>query len=324
LAGSPPPCRWCPFTTYQAPTGPATVRLSYLCPAVLANRGAGHEEHIRQLDEDAAPLPLPGTYRLGTHDLDGRSYEQLEAHLAGILGDSPDLGRGLALGARVNACVSSRLADGGTVEDALASLSGPAAQEELERTIRPFRNARDARLLCAPFVLVGLPTSQGWSSILRNAVSLISGRGTIRTALSSGPIDLEVLRSVQWDPGTPTTVLRRYLLNLHLSRAMLADYGVEQGFLMIGAAYALVRWYARAAAASDGRSAATEGDAVEAIRLVELFYIHHNRTLHHAFTRTPVGSVLGSILLTPGRLAGLVLENRSPSATSSEPPPLPS
>ena len=303
-AAKPGPCRKYPFYTVSDAER-RYVRASFACPTVVAARGAGPDELAQAIERDVEPAPLPATYRLGAVELSSALYERLEAVLAEWLAQAPDLPRAIAgAGALLP---QLEVAD---LDATLDRRAAPETRARLAAEARPF-GARDARILLAPFLLLAAPTAQSRPSRALHAVRLLAGRGRFRTWVDAADVPLVAQATVRWPAALerPGGLLRRYLVHLVRSRAFLTGLSVEMQVNLVGVAYALVRWNARARAALAGRPEASEADLVTAVQDTDRDHFAHNATEARLLCNGWVGLWLDLMFRGPRRLAGLVLES---------------
>lgn len=299
----PVPCRRFPFVV-MAHGEQRYVRASFACPTVVAARGAGPDEIAAELERDPDTAPLPDAYRLGARSLSPALYERLEALLTAWLETAPDLARALAAAGTLILQL-----DVPDLEDTFEARTSPEVRARLEAEARPF-SARDARLLLTPFLLLGAPPSQGRLSRAFHAVKLLFGRGRFLTHAAPAAVPLALLPGVRFPPecARPGGLLRRYLLHLLRSRAFLVTLSVEMQVTLLGVAFALVRWNARARAALAGRADVDESDLAAAVSATDLEHFAHNATEVRLLAGSWVGVCLDLFLRGPRRVAGLVLE----------------
>lgn len=300
----PGPCRKFPFYTVADPTGLRYVRASFSCPTVVANRGAGPEELSVSIERDVEPARLPATYKLGALQLSAPLYERVEEVLTRLLSGCLDLPRAIAVAGAL--MPSLAVPD---LEETLDARTAPEVLARLAADARPFRK-RDARLLLAPFLLLSAPGEQSRVSRAVHAVRLLLGRGRFRTWTTPADIPLRDLDRVRWAPEreAPGGLVRRYLVHVLRSRAFLTGLSVEMQVNLIGVAYALIRWNARARAAVAGRTEATDADVKTAVQDTEREHFAHNATEARLLVNGWVGLWLDLMFRGPRRLAGLVLE----------------
>lgn len=303
----PAPCRKFPFNTVVDPDGTRFVRASFSCPTVVANRGDGPEELAASIERDARPARLPATYRLGGTELAPVLYERIEETVGGLIADAPDLPRAIAATGMLMAEL-----DNTDLEATLAERTAPEALARLMADARPFRR-RDARLLLAPFLLLAAPSEQSRPSRAVHAVRLLLGRGHFRTWAAPADVPLSALDAVRFAPEREPRggLVRRYLVHLLRSRVFLTGLPVEMQINLVGVAYALVRWNARARAAIAGRSEVSDADVTTAVQDTEREHFGHNATEARLLCNSWIGIWLDLMFRGPRRLAGLVMEPSS-------------
>lgn len=299
----PVPCRRFPFVV-MAHGDERYVRASFACPTVVAARGKGPDEIAAELERDPDTAPLPDAYRLGARTLSPALYDRLEALLTGWFETAPDLARALAAAGALVAAL-----DVPDLEDTFDARTSPEVRARLAADARPF-SGRDARLLLTPFLLLGAPPSQGRLSRAFHAAKLLLGRGRFLTHAAPAAVPLALLPGIRFPPECerPGGLLRRYVLHLLRSRAFLVTLSVEMQVTLLGVAYALVRWNARARAALAGRAVVDESDLAAAVSATDLEHFAHNATEVRLLAGSWVGVCLDLFLRGPRRVAGLVLE----------------
>jgi Fe-S-cluster containining protein len=339
----PEACRRFPFFTTEGADGTRYVRASFACPTVVGCRGAGPEALAAALEREVPPAALPAMFRLGSAELPPELYERLEGVLAGLLAgrakrvarasaspctsppEAPplsaaaDLPRAIAAaGALVARLVSASAGGADAVARALEEHGAPDALAALAADARPFRRPRDARILLAPFLLLSAPGEQSRVSRALHAVRLLLGRGRFRTWACARDVPLGALAGVRLDPAreAPGGLVRRYLVHLLRSRAFLVALPVEMQVNLVGVAYALVRWNARARAAIAGRLEVIEDDVTTAVEDTDREHFAHNLTELRILTSSWIGVWLSLMFQGPRRLAGLVLEARLDAQSS--------
>lgn len=306
----PAPCRRFPFTLLGEPQGPIHVRASFFCPTVVANTGAGPDEHARAFEEDSSPIGLPEAYRLGSGTISAEVYGRLEDMLADIISTQADPGRGLAVSGALVHRVSLGIAREGpaAVTAVLDEYADPIAFAALSQSVVP--TTASARRLLAPFLWLAVPTESGRITHALDMLRLLLDRGRVRTVLGSEPLDLGRHRRTRLpvDLREISSLGRRYVLHLLRSRALLADLDPDIGFYLVGVAFALVRWYSRALAVLGGREVVSGPDVVQAVRTVDRFHLGHNQGEPYILKRRLAGRMLRWLALAPAAFASLVIE----------------
>jgi Fe-S-cluster containining protein len=306
----PPSCRRFPFSLYRVPSGALHVRASFFCPTVIASKGAAPEELAKGLASDGSPIELPNRHRTEAGEISNADYAELEHDLDSILASEGDISRAVAIAGSLVARVVRRMAEGGAPLEEVREYRDPANLEALASVVRPFENVRRSRFLLAPFLWTAVPPQLGRMTHTLNMARLLLGRGSVVTVLSTEPVDLGRHAAVSFDSqmGESSVLVRRYLRHILKSRALIHDLGADLGFYLLGVAFALVRWYARALAALAGRTAVTDADVIQAIRTVDRFHLGHNQGHQYVVKRTLMGRGLAYLVQSPALFSGLVLE----------------
>jgi len=114
------------------------------------------------------------------------------------------------------------------------------------------------------------------STALGYAVAIVNSKGEIPLSTLRRRADLAAARRVATDLDSPgfEEILTRFLSNFVMRKSLLESESLLQAGGDLCLYYALVRWYAAASAAIEGRAGLAEDDLVRGIQVVEKAYVH--------------------------------------------------
>jgi hypothetical protein len=288
------------------------VRASFFCPAVVANDAPRPDDPLPSFASDQQPALLPERPSLATGPIDWPAADLLEDVCGEILRLPVKLPAAIAMAGGIAARMARSLASDGPerARRLVEEYRDREAQLILASVVRPFDDGYSARLLLAPFLWVAVRRGAGRVEHSLAMARLALGRGAHVPVDRETAIELGALPSIAFDPGLDelSRPLRRWLLHLLRSRALLVEMGVDGAIYSLGVAYALARWYARANALAAGRDAVGAAEVLEAIRTVDGYHFGHNYSNGYATRRRLMERGVLWLVQTPATFAGLVLE----------------
>ncbi len=301
LEAKPAVCQGFPLVLGRTADG-VLVGGNYACPSLVRNDGEPfhrQEASVLELLEiweaespedgpagrdsmlDTEPL-LKGKSRMAW-----RAYGVLEEALLEIL-DRRELpvsarlvaARGL-IGAAAQQWAGIDLVDEPEARVWLEEWRSEGYERAFDRTGRiPRVPAMRARAVLAPLIAdvetAPLSSNGRISTALGYAIAVVNGSGQISLSTLRRRLDLASARRVAANMDSPEfeEILTRFLSNFVLRKSLLESESLLQAADDLCLYFALVRWYALASAAVDGRSEAAEADLVRGIQVVEKAYVH--------------------------------------------------
>lgn len=296
-------CRKFPFAVFDV-GGSRHLHLSRVCPSVYAHKGDRGDALAAAAARVAGPGPVASTAPAhvalaGTASVSWTEYQELERRIESLIRDERwplddamaavgILIRRWADGARAGECSvpGSRRAEG-------PGERGEAMELVLEAIARRDPMVGLHRYVLATVVTVIESRREGraWSSEatadMARYLRILLARGRERLAgrvREEGPIEPELKRigATPWprrhDPSLEPV---RSLLASHIRRKFLVTSGpdIEFAWHLLLVAYAVLKFYARAAAVAAGRDRLIPSDIEEAVRVVEFHLLLHPQHL---------------------------------------------
>lgn len=300
-------CRKFPFAVFDV-GGARYLHLSRVCPSVYAQKGESGDglaaAAARSAGPAPAPAPLPDRIALaGTVALTWDEYRELEGRIEDLLRDErwPLDDAMAAVGILIR-----RWADGarafsggsGALPGGAAPAGGAGDRDEAMELVLEAIARRDPMVGLHRYVLATVVTviesrreGRAWSreatADMARYLRILLARGRERLAgrvREEGPIEPELRRigAMPWprrhDPSLEPV---RSLLASHIRRKILVTTGpdIEFAWHLLLVAYAVLKFYARAAAVAAGRDRLIPSDIEEAVRVVEFHLLLHPQHL---------------------------------------------
>ncbi|MBI2191222.1 MAG: YkgJ family cysteine cluster protein [Planctomycetes bacterium] len=295
LEFKPRACQQFPYVFTETPRG-IYVGVSFATRGIRSGTGtplARHEEHLRALSAGAyhrrvirEPVVFDPDWEITFEDalaLEGGLLELLR-------GDATSLEDDLVAGG-VYLDLFGEFLRG---ERGRQRRPGPAFQEGWERLgyrrIREiaakFRPSPAARRMFLTSFVMGVeaafsPGSPAWH-VARSLAAQVGSAlriGRIRLGSLQAILPLGAHSSVDFDPGNTalTDPLRLYLRHVLFRKRLIPFCGVRTGYRLLCIDFALVRWFAQARAALQGRRSVEPEDVPESIETVERYFVLHTR-----------------------------------------------
>ena len=301
LEAKPAVCQGFPLVLGRTTDG-VLVGGNYACPSLVRNEG---EPFCRQ---EGFVLELLERWEAGSADdgpagrdamidteplLDGktrmvwRAYGELEGSLLEILGrrESPVSARLVAAHGLLSASalhwLGREMVEEPEAREWLGEWRAEGYERAFDRTRRvPRVPPMRLRAVLAPLIAdvesAPLRSASRASTALGYAVAIVNSKGEIPLSTLRRRADLAAARRVAADLDSPgfEEILTRFLSNFVMRKSLLESESLLQAGGDLCLYYALVRWYAAASAAIEGRAGLAEPDLVRGIQVVEKAYVH--------------------------------------------------
>jgi Fe-S-cluster containining protein len=301
LEAKPAVCQGFPLVLGRTTDG-VLVGGNYACPSLVRNDGDPfyrQEEFVLGLlerweAESAEDGPAGRGAMIDTEPLLAekirlawRAYRALEDSLLEILGkqELPASARLVAehglIGAATAHWAGADLVEESEAREWLEEWRAEGYERAFDRTRRiPRVPAMRVRAVLAPLIadVETAPLGSGGrhSAALGYAMAIVNGKGQMRLSTLRRTVYLGAVRRVVVDMDSPDfeEILTRFLSNFVVRKSLLESESLLQAGDDLCLYFALVRWYACAAAAADGRGEVGVADLVQGIQVVEKAYVH--------------------------------------------------
>lgn len=306
-------CRRFPFFLWRE-GDEAWLHLSHVCPAVQDRSGACgdalEQEAAAWLDR-ARPLARPreGAKLAGDVCFRREDYDGFVEVLARLVTDDRwPLDDAVAAGAQLCQDLVDRKLDPArpSADPALdLVLSAIAARAPVTGF---YRYIVAALVTAVESRRATRPRFAAWREDSARFARLLWGRGRIELPAFGAAFDLRDQVRVPWPRRhTPDLGVVRGLLASHLRRHILLESpDLEYGYLLLVAAYAALKYHARAAAAAAGRDRLIPADLARAVTHAEYHLLLHRRLTAAPFERGPLRGFFRRLLFHPSYVSSLV------------------